>query len=152
MSLLSLQPLNHNTMMLNPARPPRPWVRRMLEANGWNVIVGVSNGIPVPPLSQCSEWLALNVLSIDSKRVIVEEQETKLMDLLCDNGFEPIPVALREISNFGGAFHCCTADVRRAGELESYFPHFDELEARRPPPHRRHPPSRLVGRAVLLQR
>ena len=98
--------------------------------NGWTVLVGESNGIPVPPLSQCSEWLALNVLSIDDKRVCVEAQETKVMDLLSAHGFEPVPVPLRSIAEFGGAFHCCTADVRRAGALESYFPQLDELEAR----------------------
>jgi hypothetical protein len=122
-------PLNSNTVLLNPVRPPRPWVRRLLEANGWNVITGVSNGLPTPELSQCSEWLALNVLSIDEKRVCVEASETKLQDLLASHGFEPIPVPLRSIASFGGAFHCCTTDVRREGELESYFPHIDELEA-----------------------
>ena len=123
-------PLSANTVMFNPVRPPRPWVERLMRDNGWNVIVGESNGIPVPPLSQCSEWLALNVLSIDDKRVCVEAQETKVMDLLSAHGFEPVPVPLRSIAEFGGAFHCCTADVRRAGALESYFPHLDELEAR----------------------
>eukprot|EP00747_Dinoflagellata_sp_TGD_P169158 gnl/TRDRNA2_/TRDRNA2_197383_c0_seq1.p1 gnl/TRDRNA2_/TRDRNA2_197383_c0~~gnl/TRDRNA2_/TRDRNA2_197383_c0_seq1.p1 ORF type:complete len:500 (+),score=74.64 gnl/TRDRNA2_/TRDRNA2_197383_c0_seq1:119-1618(+) len=123
-------PLSDNTVMLNPARPPRPWVERLLQANGWKVITGKSNGIPPPPLSQCSEWLALNVLSIDDKRVLVEAQETNVQDILSAHGFEPIPVPLRSIAEFGGAFHCCTADVRREGALKSYFPHIDELEAR----------------------
>lgn len=121
-------PLNRNTIMLNPVRPPRPWVRSLLEENGWKVIVGKSAGIPVSPLSQCSEWLALNVLSIDEKRVLVEAQETPLMDILSAHGFEPIPVPLRSIAEFGGAFHCCTTDVFREGALESYFPHIDDLE------------------------
>eukprot|EP00928_Gymnodinium_smaydae_P020963 TRINITY_DN1811_c0_g2_i1.p1 TRINITY_DN1811_c0_g2~~TRINITY_DN1811_c0_g2_i1.p1 ORF type:complete len:719 (+),score=118.44 TRINITY_DN1811_c0_g2_i1:115-2271(+) len=123
-------PLNGNTVVLNPARPPRPWVERMLRENGWNIIRGKSNGIPPPPMSQCSEWLALNVLSIDEKRVLVEAQEIAMMDTLSAHGFEPIPVNLRGIAEFGGAFHCCTADVYREGSLESYFPHIDELQAR----------------------
>ena len=123
-------PLSQNTVMLNPVRPPRPWVERLLRENGWRVITGVSNGLPTPPLSQCSEWLALNVLSIDSKRVLCEAQETQLQELLSREGFEPIPVPLRSIAEFGGAFHCCTTDVRRQGPLESYFPHIDELEAK----------------------
>lgn len=121
-------PLSSNTIMLNPLRPPRPWVERLLRENGWNIIVGVSAGLEPPPLSQCSQWLALNVLSIDEKKVLVEEKETPLMDLLSSHGFEPIAVPLRSIAEFGGAFHCCTGDVRREGGLESYFPHFDELE------------------------
>jgi len=123
-------PLNGNTIMLNPARPPRPWVERLLQENGWNVIVGVSAGLEPPPLSQCSQWLALNVLSIDEKKVLVEASELPLMDLLSQHGFEPIPVPLRSIAEFGGAFHCCTGDVRREGDCHSYFPHIDELEAR----------------------
>ena len=27
---------------------------------------------------------------------------------------------------FGGGFHCCTVDIRRAGTLKSYFPSLDE--------------------------
>jgi glycine amidinotransferase len=123
-------PLSKDTVMLNPQRPPRPWVERLLRENGWKVIVGVSNGISPPPLSQCSEWLALNVLSIDDKKVICEAEETNLHELLSQHGFEPIPVPLRSIAEFGGAFHCCTTDVRREGSLESYFPHIDELEAK----------------------
>lgn len=122
-------PLNHNTIVLNPVRPPRPWVNRLLQENGWNIITGVSNGIDPPPLSQCSQWLALNVLSIDEKTVCVEAQETKMHDLLSQHGFEPVAVPLRSIAEFGGAFHCCTADVRREGPLLSYFPHIDQLEA-----------------------
>lgn len=123
-------PLSKDTVLLNPARPPRPWVKRLLLENGWKVITGVSNGHPLPALSQCSEWLCLNVLSIDEKHVLVEEQETLLQELLSRHGFVPIPVPLRSIAEFGGAFHCCTADVRREGELESYFPHLDELQAK----------------------
>ena len=60
-------PLNDNTVMLNPKRPPRPWVLRLLRENGWKTIIGTSNGIPTHPLSHCSEWLSCNVLSIDEK-------------------------------------------------------------------------------------
>ena len=38
-------------------------------------------------------------------------------------------VPLRSIASFGGAFHCCTTDVRREGELLSYFPDIDRLQA-----------------------
>ena len=70
------------------------------------------------------------MLSIDEKHVLVEAQEHGMHELLDKHGFTPIPVPLRSIAEFGGAFHCCTTDVRRAGELKSYFPHIDQLEAR----------------------
>ena len=59
----------------------------------------------------------------------MEAQETKMHELLDRNGFTPVLVPLRSIAQFGGAFHCCTGDVRREGDMKSYFPHIDELEA-----------------------
>ena len=37
---------------------------------------------------------------------------------------------LLQMADYGGAFHCATADVFREGGLESYFPLFDAAEAR----------------------
>lgn len=121
-------PLSSNVIMLHPAEPPRPWVKRMLRENGWKVIVGVSNDLKPAPVNHCSELLALNMLSLDEKRVIVEAQETRLQDLLSKNGFEPIPVPFRSLAEVGGALHRFSTDVRRDGVLASYFPHIDELE------------------------
>lgn len=73
------------------------------------------------PLYFSSKWLSVNVLSIDEKRVMVEAQETPLIDYLYANGFDPVPIPFRNFMCLGGAFHCATADVRRRGELQSYF-------------------------------
>ena len=35
--------------------------------------------------------------------------------------FEPIPVHFRNFGSLGGAFHCATCDIRRRGNLKSYF-------------------------------
>jgi len=69
----------------------------------------------------CSDWLSANVLSLDENRVIVEAQQTTLMDSLKAHGLEVIPCAFEHFSPFGGAFHCATLDIRRQGQLESYF-------------------------------
>lgn len=68
-----------------------------------------------------SDWLSMNILSIDEKRVVIEENETELADLLYKHGFEPIPVPFRHFYPFGGSIHCATLDVRRKGKLETYF-------------------------------
>jgi glycine amidinotransferase len=68
-----------------------------------------------------SAWVSMNVLSLDEKRVIVESQETALMDALRAWGFEPIPCPFRGFNALGGSFHCATVDVRRRGTLQSYF-------------------------------
>jgi glycine amidinotransferase len=73
------------------------------------------------PLYMSSRWISMNVLSLDEKRILVEEQEKDLIAFLRDWGFEPIPCKFRGFNALGGSFHCATLDVRRQGELESYF-------------------------------
>ncbi len=71
--------------------------------------------------SVCSQWLNMNVLVIDGKRVIAERHHTKMLRALETWGFDPIPCDFLHYGAFGGAFHCATLDVRRRGELQSYF-------------------------------
>jgi glycine amidinotransferase len=68
-----------------------------------------------------SGWIHMNVLSLDSSRVIVEASEAPLIRTLERAGLAPIPCPFRNFMRFGGSFHCATLDVRRRGTLESYF-------------------------------
>jgi glycine amidinotransferase len=68
-----------------------------------------------------SPWISMNVISLDERRVVVEEGEAPLIAKLRSWGFDPIPCPFRAFQAFGGSFHCATLDVRRTGELESYF-------------------------------
>jgi glycine amidinotransferase len=72
--------------------------------------------------SICGQWLSMNVLMVDGKRVIAERHHTDMLRALERWGFEPIPCDLMHYAPFGGSFHCATLDVRRRGTLESYFP------------------------------
>lgn len=60
-----------------------------------------------------SDWMSINVLSLDDKRVIVEEKQQSLVKILKDKGFEPIPCAFEDYYIFGGSFHCATLDLSR---------------------------------------
>ena len=60
-----------------------------------------------------SQWLSMNVLSLDAKRVLVDDQQTSLIDLLSRRGFDPVPLPFDAVGAFGGSFHCVTLDVRR---------------------------------------
>lgn len=71
--------------------------------------------------SMVSKWINLNVLMLDERRVIVEETQGSMIRFLRDWGFETIPCAFMHYTPFGGSFHCATLDVRRRGELQSYF-------------------------------
>lgn len=114
----TIVPLAPGKILINPT-----WVKQLPpQFDSWEVLVA-----PEPTKSQdralyfSSDWLTINTLSIDEKRVIVEEQEQPLIDMLTKAGFEPIPLPFRNFYPFGGSFHCATLDVRRRGELKSYF-------------------------------
>ena len=61
-----------------------------------------------------SKWVAVNVLSLDDKRVLVDVLQTPLIQALKDWGFEPIPFDLSPVYAFGGGLHCVTLDIRRS--------------------------------------
>ena len=58
---------------------------------------------------------------LDEERVIVEARQEPLIRALTDWGFRPIPCSFEAYYPFLGSFHCATLDVRRRGELRSYF-------------------------------
>jgi glycine amidinotransferase len=68
-----------------------------------------------------SDWMSMNVLMLDPRRVVVEERQLPLISALEKWGFEPVPCRFESYYPFGGSFHCATLDIRRRGELESYF-------------------------------
>jgi len=76
---------------------------------------------PGMTIDMSSTWLTMNVLMLDPKRVMVEAAQEPLMQMLRDWGFEPVPCPYQNYYYFGGGFHCSTLDVRRRGELQSYF-------------------------------
>jgi glycine amidinotransferase len=67
----------------------------------------------------------MNVLVIDPNTVIVEAAENPMANFLQQLGFKILRCPFDKVFKFGGGFHCCTLDVRRAGTLESYFPNED---------------------------
>ena len=114
----TIVPLAPGKLLINPA-----WVKELPPMfDGWDVLVA-----PEPlhtndhALYFSSDWLTINTLSLDEKRVVVEEQETPFIDALKKWGFEPVPIPFRNFYPFGGAVHCATLDVRRRGTLESYL-------------------------------
>ena len=60
-----------------------------------------------------SQWLSMNVLSLDRSRVFVDAGQLALARLLESHGFEPILLPFDAMGAFGGSFHCATLDVRR---------------------------------------
>lgn len=114
----TMMPLAAGKLLVNPERLPQvpPQFR------DWDV-----RPAPRPNaggerlLYMSSAWVSMNLLSLDERRVLVEEQETELQAMLRGWGLEPIPCAFRSFNALGGSFHCATLDVRRRGALQSYF-------------------------------
>ena len=65
--------------------------------------------------------MSVNVLSLDSKRLLIRDSANLTIGALERAGFTPIPVKLRHSELFGGGIHCATVDIRRREALSTYF-------------------------------
>jgi glycine amidinotransferase len=87
----------------------------------WDILTAPE---PIPyqnkPLG-LSDWISINTLMLDEKRIIVEKRQKPLIKCLKEWGFSPIPCSFEGYYPFLGGFHCATLDVRRRGDLQSYF-------------------------------
>lgn len=115
----TFMPLAPGKVLINPE-----WIdidRLPPVLKSWDILIAPD---PVPnadPLKVVSEWISINVLMLDEERVIVEKKQEPLIKALKDWGFKPIPCAFDNYYPFMGGFHCATLDIRRRGELQSYF-------------------------------
>jgi glycine amidinotransferase len=117
-------PLRPGLILTNPERPLREGEEALFVKNGWEFIPAPHPGYTnddMPAFCQSSMWLAMNVLSLSPSKVVVEEREMALKQLLEKLDFEVIPVPFRNVYEFGGSLHCATWDIRRAGNCEDYF-------------------------------
>ena len=113
----TFMPLAPGKLLLNP--------ERMTEApcvlKNWEVRFAPKSTIPTNhTMYMSSTWTNMNVLALDSKTIVVEENEAPLIHMLEDWGFDTVRVPFRNVMRFGGAFHCVTCDIRRQGPLASY--------------------------------
>jgi scyllo-inosamine-4-phosphate amidinotransferase 1 len=60
-----------------------------------------------------SKWIALNMLAVDPSTVIVDADQTELIQTLEKRGMTVIPLRLRQSRTLGGGFHCVTLDLVR---------------------------------------
>lgn len=113
-------PLAPGKLLTNPERVKK--VPQMFEKSGWDILQCPQPLMPEShPMYNSSKWIGMNVLMLDEERVIVSRGEDTLINALKDWGFKPIPCSFWDFSTIGGGFHCATVDIRRRGELKSYF-------------------------------
>ena len=66
-----------------------------------------------------SEWIGMNVLSLDPDTVVVDKRQTGLIKTLEQHKLTVVPISFRH-SYFMGGIHCSTLDTVRDSTLESY--------------------------------
>lgn len=122
----TLVPVRPGLVLANPSRPCLDGTMDLFAANGWRVVdapISVRSG-PAPS-RDVSNWISLNILMLDPNTAIVESAETPMIEMLRSLGCDVIPCPFDRVYPFGGGFHCCTADIRREGAPQSYFPTLD---------------------------
>jgi glycine amidinotransferase/scyllo-inosamine-4-phosphate amidinotransferase 1 len=60
-----------------------------------------------------SPWAGMNVLSINTKTVMVESNQIQLIRFLESSGFEVVPIRMRHAYTMLGGLHCTTLDLAR---------------------------------------
>ncbi len=121
-TLVALRP---GLMLCNPARINDDTVPEVLKQ--WEIIYSPPMENPgtfdKEYLSRVigSPWIDMNLFSISPELVVVDRDQTALIDLLERHGLDVIPLKLRHARMLGGGFHCVTLDIRRKGTLQPYF-------------------------------
>ncbi len=115
-------PLCPGKILINPDRPIKK-LPSIFRNSDWSLLEAPRTTLPGNyPAYHSYEWYHLNILMLDHERVIVEKEEEPLIQSLVDWGFNPIPCSFRNAAKYyAGGFHCFTLDIRRRGELQSYF-------------------------------
>ncbi len=117
--------LRPGLMLCNPARINDDTLPEILKQ--WDVIYSPAmentDRYDADYLSKSigSNWIDMNLLSINPNLVVVDQDQTGLIKLLEKQGLDVIPLKLRHSKMLGGGFHCVTLDIRRTGTLQRYF-------------------------------
>lgn len=121
----TLVPIRPGLALVNPARPCIDNTFALFRANGWRLVEAPVSTRSSAASRDVSSWISMNILMLDEHTAVVEERERPMIELLTSLGCEVIPCAFDRVYAFGGGFHCCTTDIRRDGNLQSYFPSLD---------------------------
>jgi N-dimethylarginine dimethylaminohydrolase len=60
-----------------------------------------------------SRWIGMNMLSLNSETMIVDEIQVDLIEKLKQENFDVISLPMRQSRTLGGGFHCVTCDLER---------------------------------------
>ncbi|KAF7553666.1 hypothetical protein G7Z17_g3442 [Cylindrodendrum hubeiense] len=115
----TILPLRQGILIYSPERVTEEALRRHAVFRDWELhaypFTPKQRGPPGPPACMCSPWLVLNALSLDEKRIFVDELNTEFATWVQDKfGMEPIMLPFQHVNAIGGSFHCASVDLVRS--------------------------------------
>lgn len=73
-----------------------------------------ARGIGLLPVSMAeAHGLGGNILSIDGRTILVNEDQPRIRTMLAAAGFDPVPLAISQFAACGGGLHCLTMPLAR---------------------------------------
>jgi N-dimethylarginine dimethylaminohydrolase len=106
--------LREGLMLLNPERIPDKSVLPKPFCD-WDAImcpepvdIGHYSGY-----QNASEWIGMNLLSVDENTVVIEEHQIPTIKALEKRGFDVYALPMEHSRTLGGSFHCVTLDIDR---------------------------------------
>jgi glycine amidinotransferase/scyllo-inosamine-4-phosphate amidinotransferase 1 len=110
----TITPLREGLVLLNASRVTEQNCPKALK--DWEKIWVTEDQIVAQNFYQypyASKWIAMNMLVLDPETVIVDAEQTQLINILKSKGISSIPLTLSHSRTLGGGFHCVTLDTRR---------------------------------------
>lgn len=108
----TILPLREGVVMVNAARVTPDTLPEVLRS--WKVIwIEDCAARDFYQYPYASKWVGMNVVSVDSRTVIVDSFQTSIIKTLEHHGFDVVPVAMRHCRTLGGGPHCVTLDLWR---------------------------------------
>ena len=108
--------LREGLLLINPERISDP--RKQLPApfNQWDYIRAPEpHDIGhYPGYCNASKWINMNLFSVNSKLVVLEEHQENLAIKLNKYGIDSLLLPMRQQRTLGGGFHCVTLDTGRS--------------------------------------
>ena len=105
--------LREGLLLLNPSRIPDKNILPY-PFNTWDAIYCPEPiDIGYDTYNNSSIWINMNLLSVNEKLVILEQNQTNLSDELKKYGIESLMLPMRHARTLGGCFHCVTLDLWR---------------------------------------
>lgn len=113
----TIVPLREGVMLINPDRVNINKLRYILpiQFKNWDFVTAPQPIVSPkdPPKYMSSNWLSINIITLDSKTVFIEESQYTLGELLQSYNFDVVPIPFKYFQCFGGSFHCATQEIIR---------------------------------------